>query len=128
MYSSSVLDHFRAPRGAGVLEGANARGRAQNPGCGDDVELSLKVEDGRVVEARFRASGCVAAIACASRTTELVRGMSLVEALAVDAGRLSAELEGLPPQSRHAAKICVRALRAALCGAPAVPRANSVLF
>jgi len=126
VYTPEVLDHFRTPRNAGVLAGANARGRADNPGCGDEVELSLKLEGGRIADLRFRARGCLATIACASRLTELVRGREVKEALGIDGSGLAASLGGLPPASGHAAALVVQALRAALSGAVSVPGTNTV--
>ncbi len=126
MYTSDVLDHFRSPRNGGVLEGANARGRADNPGCGDEVELTLRIECGRIGGIRFRASGCVAAIACASRLTELVQQLPLAEARRIEAAVLAAALGGLPPASGHAAQLSVDALRAALAAAAPAPGPNTV--
>lgn len=126
MYSPAVLDHFKHPRNAGVLEAANAAGRAQNPGCGDEVELTLRVAGSAVEEARFRARGCAPVIACASRLTELVRGLPVSAALALDAEALATDLGGLPATSRHAAHLPVEALRAALASAAAAPWKNSV--
>lgn len=126
MYTPEVLDHFRSPRNAGALEGANARGRAENPGCGDEVELLVRLEDGRIADLRFRARGCVATIACASRLTELASGRPVVEALGICAKTIAASLGGLPPASGHAAALAVEALRAALSGAAPVPGTNTV--
>ncbi len=126
MYSPDVLDHFRHPRNGGVLEGATARGRAENPGCGDEVELMLRLEDGRIAEVRFLARGCVPTIACASRLTELVRGMAAVDAAAIDAAAVAGSLGGLPVASGHAAHLVVQALRAALSAPRAVPGTNTV--
>ncbi len=126
MYSPQVLDHFRHPRNAGVLEGASARGRADNPGCGDEVELAVRVEDGRIAEVRFRARGCAPTIACASCLTELARGVAVAEAAAIDAAAVAASLGGLPAASGHAAHLAVQALRAALSGPRAVPGTNTV--
>ncbi len=126
MYTPQVLDHFRSPRNGGTLDGASARGRAENPGCGDEVELSLCVVAGRIADVRFRARGCVATIACASRLTELVIGRPAAEALAIEADQVAASLGGLPPASGHAAKLSVVALRTALAGARAVPGTNTV--
>ncbi len=124
MYTADVLDHFHSPRNGGVLEGANARGRAENPGCGDEVELMLRVEGERIGEIRFRARGCVATIACASRLTELVRRLPVADARRIEAAAVAEALGGLPPASGHAAQLSVAALRAALA-APA-PGTNTV--
>ena len=126
MYTPDVLDHFRHPRNAGVLDGASVHGRAENPGCGDEVELALRFQGGRIAEVRFRARGCVPTIACASRLTELVHELDPADAFRIDAAALAVSLGGLPPASGHAAKLAVQALRAALATPPAVPGTNTV--
>ena len=80
MYSAEVLDHFEHPRNAGTIADADASARIENPACGDILELSLKIDGDRIAEICFRAKGCVAAMACASALTELVRGKSIGEA------------------------------------------------
>ncbi len=126
MYTPDVLDHFRHPRNTGIVEGATARGRAENPGCGDEVELTLRLEGRRIAEIRFRAQGCVPTIACASRLTELVRERSAADAIGIDAAALAAALGGLPQASGHAAKLAIQALRAALATPQPVPGTNTV--
>jgi len=113
-HSEQLLDHFENPRNAGEVEHADAKGRAGNPACGDLLELTLRVSDGRVEQARFRASGCSAAIASSSMTTVLLTGMTLDEA-----GRLTNEdvaraLGGLPPAKMHCSVLAEDAIRAAL--------------
>ena len=68
MYSSEVLDHFENPRGVGDLENATVSVERPNPVCGDMLRLSLRIENGTIAEARFRAKGCVPAIACGSKS------------------------------------------------------------
>jgi len=122
MYTPLVLDHFRNPRNGGVVPDATASGRSRNEGCGDEVQLSLRLEGGAIAEARFLAQGCLASIACASRLTELVQGRTPREALDLDRAALVAALDGLPPTSQHAAQLALDALRAALAGTPGAPR------
>ena len=81
MYSQLVLDHFEHPRNGGELPAANAVARIENPMCGDMLEVSLRLENGVIAEVRFRAKGCVPAIACASRLTEMVEGLTVADAL-----------------------------------------------
>lgn len=118
MYSPTVREHFEHPRNVGAVEAPTAHGRARNPGCGDVVELTLRVEGGTIREARFRAAGCVPAIACASRLTELLAGAKVQDALALERDALVEAVGGLPETSRHAAQLPLEALRAAL-GRPA---------
>ncbi len=114
MYSPLVLDHFEHPRNGGELPAANAVARLDNPMCGDLLELSLRLEGPVIAEARFRAKGCVATIACASRLTEMVRGMTVGDALAMGRDAIIESLGGLPTASHHAAQLAIDALRAAL--------------
>ena len=86
----------------------------ENPACGDVLELALRVEDGTISDARFRARGCVAAIACASRLTESVLGQTLAQARQLKREALVESLGGLPEGSAHASHLALDALSAAL--------------
>lgn len=114
MYSSKLLDHFQNPRHAGDLDGANSVAEVENPVCGDVVRLSLRVEDGKIVEARFKAKGCVPAIACGSALTELVVGKAVAEARALRGEDVIVAVDGVPQASTHAAQLAVDVLAAAL--------------
>ncbi|MFH1570230.1 MAG: iron-sulfur cluster assembly scaffold protein [Gemmatimonadota bacterium] len=113
-YSEMVLDHFRRPRNAGTLADANAVGRAENSACGDQLELYLRVEDGRVVAVRFRTVGCPAAIAAGSRLTEMIDGRTLEQLGAIRQQDVVAALGGLPPLKVHCSVLAEDAIRAAL--------------
>jgi nitrogen fixation NifU-like protein len=112
MYSAQLLDHFEHPRNAGELADADARVRVENPACGDILELSAKVRDGRVSELRFKAKGCVPAMACGSLMTEMAKGKSLAEVGAISREEVALQVGGLPEASGHAAQLAVDALRA----------------
>ncbi len=116
MYSPQVLDHFEHPRNVGVLEPADAAAQLENPACGDILQLTLKIADGVIREARFRAKGCVPAIACGSRLTEMICGHTVAQAQAIKRGELVASLGGLPEASSHAGHLAIDTLRAALRG------------
>jgi nitrogen fixation NifU-like protein len=116
MYSAQVLDHFENPRNVGEIGDADAGAELENPVCGDVMRLSLRIAGERVVEARFKAKGCVATIACGSMMTEAIRGETLVQARGVSRERISLMLGGLPQASEHAAQLAVDVLRAALRG------------
>jgi nitrogen fixation NifU-like protein len=106
MFNQRVLEHFRNPHQAGDLPGATATVEVSNPVCGDVMRLAVRLESGRISEARFRTQGCVAAIAAGSVLTDLLAGKSPIEAAAVSAGEISDALGGLPPASMHAAQLC----------------------
>lgn len=114
MYSAQVLDHFQNPRNPGEIQNADARVQIENPACGDVLELTARIASGRVTEIRFRAKGCVSAIACASALMELVEGKSLDEARRLRREELVERIGGLPEASAHAGYLAVDALRALL--------------
>ncbi len=114
MYSPQLLDHFEHPRNTGDLVDADARVRVENPACGDILELSIRVVGGRVGEVRFRAKGCVPAMACGSLITEMIAGKTIHEASAIRREAVVKGIGGLPPASGHAAQLAVDALRALL--------------
>lgn len=111
MYSAEVLDHFQNPRNAGEIQNPDARVQIENPACGDVLELSAKIEGGRIVEIRFRAKGCVSAMACASALTEMVNGRTLEEARGLRREMVVEKVRGLPEASSHAAYLAIDALR-----------------
>jgi nitrogen fixation NifU-like protein len=114
MYSTQVLDHFEHPRNAGAIADADASARIENPACGDILELTIKIADDRIAEICFRAKGCVAAMACGSALTELVRGKSTDEARKLSREELLRAVGGLPQASLHASHLAMDALDAVL--------------
>jgi nitrogen fixation NifU-like protein len=113
MYSETVLDHFRAPRNAGMMRYPDAVGQSEDPTCGDLARFYLRVEEGRVIEARFQTYGCGPSIAASSLATELVQGRGLEVIGGLTAAGMEQALGGLPADRRHAAQLVVDALRAA---------------
>ncbi|MFZ0200906.1 MAG: iron-sulfur cluster assembly scaffold protein [Candidatus Sulfotelmatobacter sp.] len=114
MYSAQLLDHFQNPRNAGEIADADAAAEIENPACGDVLRLTLKQSAGRITQVRFKAKGCVAAIACGSALTELVAGETLDEARRVERADIIAAVGGLPQASTHAAHLVLEALTVAL--------------
>ena len=114
MYSPQVLDHFEHPRNAGTISEADASARIENPACGDILELTLKIDKDRIADIRFRAKGCVAAMACGSALTELARGKSVDEARKLTREELLRAVGELPPASSHASHLAMEALEALL--------------
>ncbi len=114
MYSAKLLDHFEHPRNSGELPDASAQERIENPACGDILELAVKITAGCIAEIRFRAKGCVPAMACASAMTELAKGKSIADARSIDKEAVIRAVGSLPPASGHAAQLAVDALRAVL--------------
>jgi nitrogen fixation NifU-like protein len=112
MYSEAVLDHFQNPRNVGTLDTATATISVENPACGDILELSARMETGRIVEARFRTRGCVTALACSSLLTELLQGKTPAEVRSITPEQMSEALGGLPPATFHAAQLARDAAQA----------------
>src|SRR5580698_11568400 len=107
MYSTQVLDHFEYPRNVEAIADADASARIENPACGDILELTVKIADGRIAEICFRAKGCVAAMACGSALTELVRGKSTDAARRLSREELLRAVGGLPPASSYASYLAM---------------------
>ena len=114
-YSEKTLDHFRNPRNVGMLEGDDvAVGRVGNPVCGDIMEMYLRIKDDRIAEIKFQTFGCGSAVATSSMTTELVKGMTLDEALEVTRKDVAEALDGLPPIKMHCSNLAADALHDAI--------------
>lgn len=118
MYSSAVLDHFHNPRNAGDLLEATAVVEVTNPVCGDVLRLSARAQVASIVECRFKAQGCVTAIACASILTELLSDKSLDEASHISAAQIAEALGGLEQATFHGAQLAADALAALLANLP----------
>jgi len=114
VYSEQVMEHFRNPRNVGEIKDADGVGKVGNPVCGDIMELSIKVKDGRIDDAKFRTFGCGAAIATSSMVTELVKGKTIEEALEVSNKAVVEALGGLPPVKMHCSVLAEQALRSAI--------------
>src|SRR5579863_9159485 len=119
MHSERLLDHFRSPRNPGELAPPAIKVDVTNPACGDMLRLSARFEDGRVAEARFLTRGCTAAIAASSALTEWMTGKTRAELRLLAPGIVEDAVGGLEPASKHAAVLCVDALRQLLAAASA---------
>lgn len=114
-YSEKTLEHFRNPRNVGTLEGDDvAVGRVGNPVCGDLMEMYIRVKDDRIEDITFQTFGCGSAVATSSMTTELVKGMTLDEALEVTRRDVADALDGLPPIKMHCSNLAADALHDAI--------------
>ena len=113
-YSAKVMDHFMNPRNVGEIEGADGVGEVGNPACGDMMRLYLKVEDGRVVDAKFRTFGCGAAIASSSMLTEMIKGKTVEEAREITNHAVAEALDGLPAVKIHCSVMAEQAVKSAL--------------
>ena len=120
-----VAEALRDPKNLGELEGADAVGTVGNAGCGEMLRLWIKFKEERgkkvIDRATFQSFGCETAIAVASLATEMIRGKTAEEALALSGEQLAAELGPLPPMKIHCAQLVEGALRSALQPAASAP-------
>jgi NifU-like protein len=124
--STPLDDHFRSPRNAGVLEGADLSVRVENPVCGDVLHLYLKRDAGGRVEAsKFQVYGCPAAIAAGSLLSEAVRGRTAEEIARLTKNDISSALGGLGADKAHAAVLARDAIEAALRAWRGLPRSGA---
>jgi nitrogen fixation NifU-like protein len=114
MYSEKVMDHFTNPRNVGEMPDADGIGVEGNPVCGDVMKIYIKVNDDKIADAKFQTFGCGAAIAVSSMVTEMVKGMTLDEALKITKASLAEALDGLPPQKMHCSNLGADALHKAI--------------
>ena len=114
MYSEKVMDHFGNPRNVGEIENADGVGQVGNPVCGDVMKLTIKVEGNTISDVKFKTFGCGAAVATSSMVTELVKGKTIEEALAISNKAVAEALDGLPPQKMHCSNLAADALHLAI--------------
>jgi nitrogen fixation NifU-like protein len=110
--SPELIEHFRNPRNVGELGPPAITVEVSNPICGDILRLSALIEDGRVARAGFKVRGCTASIAAGSALTELVTGLDRDELRKLTAADVDQAVGGLSNESKHAAVLCVDAVRA----------------
>ena len=114
IYSEKVMDHYANPRNVGEIEDANGVGEVGNAKCGDIMKMYLKIEDNTIKDVKFKTFGCGAAIATSSMATEMVKGKTVDEALALTNKAVMEALDGLPPVKVHCSLLAEEAIHAAL--------------
>ncbi len=114
LYSEKVMEHFRNPRNVGDMDNPNGIGHVGNPVCGDIMELYIKVDDNVISDAKFKTFGCGAAIATSSMVTEMVKGKTIEEALAISNRAVAEALGGLPSVKMHCSVLAEEALKSAI--------------
>ncbi len=114
MYNSKVMEHFMNPHNVGELENADGIGTYGSPVCGDMMQISIKIEDEKIVDAKFKTFGCGSAIASSSIATDLIIGMTIDEALALTNKTIIEELGGLPAPKVHCSVLADHAIKSAI--------------
>lgn len=114
IYSEKVMDHIANPRNVGEIEDANAVGQVGNPVCGDIMKIYMKIEDNIIKDVKFKTFGCGSAIATSSMATEMVKGKTVQEALALTNKAVAEALDGLPAVKMHCSVLAEEAIKAAL--------------
>ena len=114
LYSEKVMDHFMHPRNVGVIEDASGVGQVGNAKCGDIMKIYLKIENDIIVDCKFETFGCGSAIASSSMATEMIKGKSISDALALTNAAVCEALDGLPAHKVHCSVLAEEAIKNAL--------------
>ncbi|HAS73136.1 MAG TPA: Fe-S cluster assembly scaffold protein NifU [Clostridiales bacterium UBA8960] len=114
MYTEIVMDHFMNPRNVGEIENADGIGEVGNVKCGDIMRIYIKVVDETISEIKFKTFGCGSAIAASSVATEIIKGLTIEEALKVTNKQVVEALGGLPAVKVHCSVLAEQALKAAI--------------
>jgi len=115
-YSQKVLDHYNNPRNVGSLDKSSksvGTGIVGAPECGDVMKLQILVEDGKIIDAKFKTYGCGSAIASSSLATQWLQGKNIDEANKINNGQIVEELS-LPPVKIHCSILAEDAIKAAI--------------
>ncbi|MBR6331861.1 MAG: Fe-S cluster assembly scaffold protein NifU [Dehalococcoidales bacterium] len=114
LYTDTVMDHFLNPRNVGSMEDADGVGEVGNAKCGDIMKMYVKIKDNVIEDVRFETFGCGSAIASSSMATELIKGKTIEEALAVTNKDVVNALGGLPAIKLHCSVLAEEALKTAI--------------
>lgn len=114
MYNEKVMEVFKNPQHMGEVENYNAIGTVGNEVCGDIMQITMRIEDGIIQDAKFKTFGCAAAVASSSTATGMIIGKTIEEALKLTNKQVIEQLEGLPPQKIHCSVLAEDAIRLAI--------------
>ncbi|WP_418728462.1 Fe-S cluster assembly scaffold protein NifU [Dysosmobacter sp.] len=114
LYTETVMDHFTHPRNVGEIPDADGVGEVGNAKCGDIMKMYLKIKDDRIEDVKFETFGCGSAIASSSMATELIKGKTIEEALAVTNKQVVDTLGGLPAYKLHCSVLAEESIKAAV--------------
>ena len=114
MYNEKVMEAFKNPKNVGEIENYDGIATVGNASCGDIMQITIKVENNIIVDAKFKTFGCAAAVATSSTATDMIIGMTLEEALTITNKKVVETLEGLPPQKIHCSVLAEEAIKLAI--------------
>jgi nitrogen fixation protein NifU and related proteins len=116
--SPQLLEHFTNPRNVGELLPPAVTVEVSHPICGDILRLSASINNGRIAHSRFKVRGCTASIASGSALTEVIAGCDKPALAKLTASDIEHAVGGLSNESKHAAVLCIDAVRALLTKFP----------
>lgn len=114
LYSDIVMDHFMHPRNVGEIENPDGVGQVGNAKCGDIMKMYLKIRDNVIQDVKFETFGCGSAIASSSMATEMIKGKTVDEALAVTNRQVVDALGGLPAHKLHCSVLAEESIKSAI--------------
>ena len=114
LYTDTVMDHFLHPRNVGEIADADGVGEVGNAKCGDIMKMYLKIKDGKIEDVKFETFGCGSAIASSSMATEMIKGKSIEDALALTNREVVDALGGLPAHKLHCSVLAEEAVKSAV--------------
>ena len=114
LYTDIVMDHFMHPRNVGEIPNADGVGEVGNAKCGDIMKMYLKIKDNVIEDVKFETFGCGSAIASSSMATEMIKGKTIDEALAVTNKQVVDALGGLPAHKLHCSVLAEESIKSAV--------------
>ena len=114
LYTETVMDHFTHPRNVGEIPDADGVGEVGNAKCGDIMKMYLEIKDDRIEDVKFETFGCGSAIASSSMATEMIKGKTVDEALAVTNRQVVDALGGLPAHKLHCSVLAEESIKSAV--------------
>ena len=114
LYTETVMDHFKNPRNVGSMENADGIGEVGNAKCGDIMKIYLKIENDVITDVKFETFGCGSAIASSSIATEMIKGKSIADTLALTNKEVVEALGGLPTHKLHCSVLAEEAIKSAI--------------
>ena len=114
LYTDTVMDHFMNPRNVGEIPDADGIGEVGNAKCGDIMKMYIKVKDNKIDDVKCETFGCGSAIASSSMATEMIKGKTIDEALAVTNKQVVEALGGLPAHKLHCSVLAEESIKSAV--------------